>query len=154
MCIIYISLIILDGISEKSAVKANTIPSNTSDSINNEYQMDNSHVEYSSRDINTNQSNSLNMNTSMNSSINITSPRLSRNNSNQYNPEELININTNNNNRKFFFFFFFFYLFFIFYFSMVIFIIIYILQFYIIICICSIIKLLYINISMYIFFIN
>ncbi|KAG4105971.1 hypothetical protein H8356DRAFT_540543 [Neocallimastix lanati (nom. inval.)] len=89
-----------DGISEKSAVKANTIPSNTSDSINNEYQMDNSHVEYSSRDINTNQSNSLNMNTSMNSSINITSPRLSRNNSNQYNPEELININTNNNNRQ------------------------------------------------------
>jgi len=86
-----------DVISEKSEVKSKSIHSTTSESMNNDYQIDNSRVEYSSRDISSNQSNSLNMNTSMNSNINITSPRVPRNNNNQYTNDELININTNNN---------------------------------------------------------
>jgi len=84
-----------DGVSEKSAVKTKSVHSTTSESMNNDYQIDNSRVEYSTREVNSNQSNSLNMNTSMNSSINITSPGMSRNNStNQFSTEELININT------------------------------------------------------------
>jgi len=85
-----------DTISNKSQAKSNTF---RSDSINNDFQMgnlDNQQIEFTtSREINTNnnQNNSININTSMNS-INLGSPRLSRNNSSQSTTEEYI-INSN-----------------------------------------------------------
>ncbi|ORX80898.1 acyl-CoA binding protein [Anaeromyces robustus] len=91
-----------DTISNKSQAKSNTLRSNGSDSINNDFQIgnvDNQQIEFTTtREINnnnnSNQANSINMNNSMNSSINLGSPGLSRNNSSQSTTEEFI-INSN-----------------------------------------------------------
>jgi len=83
--------------SAKSQEKINNIPSNNSDSINNDFQ-ENQHVDFTSRDANS-ASNSINMNASMNSSINSNilspGPGLPNNNSSQSATEELLL----NNNR-------------------------------------------------------